>query len=166
MVPDAELPGKDEFWMARAIELARQGALKGEVPVGAVLIGADNLCLAESANGPIRLSDPTAHAEILTLRAAAKKSGNYRLPETILYVTLEPCIMCMGAIIHARVSRLVFGAADKKSGAAGSLYNIGGDGRLNHSLKVHGGILEDQCGQLLVDFFEKKRHKRGKEHKH
>ena len=146
----------DDFWMGRALTQARAAAQRGEVPVGAVLIGAEGV-LAEAGNGPIGQHDPTAHAEILVLREGANKRGNYRLSGTTLYVTLEPCLMCMGALLHARVDRLVYGAVDPKSGAADSLYSIGRDGRLNHSLAVTGGVLAAECGELLRTFFQNRR---------
>jgi tRNA(adenine34) deaminase len=148
----------DAYWMERALGFARQSAENGEVPVGAVLISGDKL-LAGTGNSPINNNDPTAHAEILALRSGAEKLQNYRLPETTLYVTLEPCIMCMGAIIHSRVKRLVFGATDPKTGAAHSVYQIGQDGILNHKLVVSGGILEDECSKMLKEFFKSRRRK-------
>ncbi len=148
----------DSEWMKIALEQAEKAAQQGEVPVGAVLVK-DNVLLASEGNGPIYRHDPTAHAEILTLRKAALKNCNYRLPGTTLYVTLEPCTMCVGAIIHARVQRVVFGAKDPKTGALISLYNIGSDGLLNHTLQIHGGVLEDKCSTLLKEFFRSKRRK-------
>lgn len=149
----------DEHWMRLAIGYANEAASCGEVPVGALIVGADGF-LAGSGNGPIASHDPTAHAEILVLRAAAGLLNNYRLPATTLYVTLEPCVMCMGALIHARVERLVYGAADPKTGAAGSIYTIGSDGRLNHDIIIEGGVLSEQCAALLKDFFRAKRRDR------
>ncbi len=146
----------DDNWMTVALMQAKEAGSQGEVPVGAVLIGPEGL-LAVASNAPIRLADPSAHAEILVLRAAAQLRQNYRLPNTTLYVTLEPCIMCMGALIQARVSRLVYGAADPKTGAATSVYSIGSDNRLNHTLDIKGGIMADQCGHLLKEFFKKRR---------
>jgi len=146
----------DLVFMQIALEQARQAALMGEVPVGAVLAHGERL-LAAAANRPIGTHDPTAHAEILAIRAAAEKIGNYRLVETTLYVTLEPCIMCMGAIIHARIQRLVFGALDPKTGAALSRYTIGTDDLLNHRLEIVGGVLETECSQILKDFFRDRR---------
>jgi tRNA(adenine34) deaminase len=146
----------DDWWMGRALVQARAAALRGEVPVGAVLVGAEGM-LAEAGNGPIGRQDPTAHAEILVLRAGASTRGNYRLSGTTLYVTLEPCLMCMGALLHARVDRLVYGAVDPKSGAADSLYSIGRDCRLNHSLTVSGGVLAAECAELLRTFFQNRR---------
>lgn len=143
--------------MAQAIALAKEAGLQGEVPVGAVLV-VQNTVLAEAYNSPILLHDPTAHAEILAIRRATEKVQNYRLPrETTLYVTLEPCIMCMGALIQARVHRLVYGASDPKTGAASSLYTIGSDSRLNHDIEITSGVLTDQCGSLLRDFFRERR---------
>ncbi len=146
----------DEYWMKQALYHAGEAGRHGEVPVGAVLVGVDGL-LAGAGNSPIRLFDPTAHAEILALRTAGQQLGNYRLPATTLYVTLEPCIMCMGALVQARVSRLVYGATDPKTGAAASVYAIGSDGRLNHSMTICGGILADRCATLLKNFFKNRR---------
>jgi len=145
--------------MKEALDQAVIAKNNGEVPVGAVIVKDDTL-LATGRNAPIDKSDPTAHAEILAIRSAAKYFNNYRLTDTTLYVTLEPCIMCMGAIIQARISRLVYGASDPKSGAATSVYAVGSDGLLNHSLEISSGILAEQCGQLLKDFFREKRKKR------
>ena len=146
----------DEEWMARALELAYQGQAAGEVPVGAVLVKDDKL-LSEAYNQPISLCDPTAHAEILALRAAAKTLGNYRLLNTTLYVTLEPCPMCAMALIHARVERVVFAASDPKTGAAGSVYSILGTDKLNHKVEVVSGVCEQQAADLLKQFFLRKR---------
>jgi tRNA(adenine34) deaminase len=146
----------DVYWMGLALQHAKEAALQGEVPVGAALVGKAGL-LAAAGNSPIGLADPTAHAEILAIRSAAHLLQNYRLSETTLYVTLEPCIMCMGALIQARISRLVYGAADLKTGAATSVYAIGSDQRLNHSLTVTGGVLADQCAELLKNFFKERR---------
>jgi tRNA(adenine34) deaminase len=151
-----DLPAMDRAFMRIALEQARQAAEAGEVPVGAVLARGEIL-LAAAANRPIGASDPSAHAEILAIRDAARKAGNYRLPETTLYVTLEPCIMCMGAILHARIRRLVFGALDPKTGAAQSRYAIGTDDLLNHRLEITGGILEVECSRILKDFFRERR---------
>ena len=145
----------DINWMEQALNQAELAAAMGEVPVGAVLVR-DGLMLGCGGNSPISVNDPTAHAEINTIRQAAKKLTNYRLGGT-LYVTLEPCLMCMGAIIHSRIDRLVFGARDPKTGAAISMYQIGTDRRLNHSLEVEGGLLEDRCSLLLKDFFRERR---------
>ena len=147
---------EDEKWMRMALKAATSAADQGEVPVGAVLVK-DGSMISAAGNQPILLHDPTAHAEIRVLRAAAKQLHNYRLPGTTLYVTLEPCLMCIGAIIHARVERLVFGSPDPKTGAVLSLYPIGTDTRLNHSLIITPGVLEEQCSDLLRDFFQQKR---------
>jgi tRNA(adenine34) deaminase len=146
----------DERWMRRALEQAVAAGEAGEVPVGAVLIRADEV-LAEGWNCPIGTSDPTAHAEIQALRCAAAAVGNYRLPNTTLYVTLEPCPMCAGALVHARVSRLVFGASDPLAGAAGTVFDIVRSTELNHRLQVTGGVLESQCRELLQSFFRARR---------
>ncbi len=146
----------DLTFMQIALEQARQAAEAGEVPVGAALARGEIL-LATAANRPIATNDPTAHAEILAIREAAAKTGNYRLVDTTLYVTLEPCIMCMGAILHARIQRLVFGALDPKTGAAQSRYTIGVDGLLNHCLEITGGVLEGECSRILKDFFKERR---------
>jgi tRNA(adenine34) deaminase len=146
----------DAQFMRRAIELARLASEAGEVPVGAVLVlGAE--VIAEGFNAPISHADPTAHAEIQALREAARKLGNYRLPGTTLYVTLEPCAMCVGAILHARVARVVFGAADPKTGAAGSVIDLFAEARLNHHAGVQGGVLAEECGQVLREFFSQRR---------
>jgi tRNA(adenine34) deaminase len=147
----------DQFFMAAALAAAREGMAAGEVPVGAVLVGEGGGIIARAFNSPIALNDPTAHAEVLALRYAAARLGNYRLPGTTLYVTIEPCIMCVGAIIQARVRRLVFGAADPKGGACVSLHRLPEDPRLNHRLEVTSGIREAECRELLQDFFKNRR---------
>ena len=136
----ADVAAVDLFWMARAIDLARAAQAQGEVPVGAVLVVGDHV-LGEGYNQPIGACDPTAHAEIVALRAAASLAANYRLPGSTLYVTLEPCAMCAGAIVQARVARVVFGARDPRAGAAGSVFHVLGEARLNHRPAVHEGIL-------------------------
>ncbi len=146
----------DKHFMGIAIEAARVAASRGEVPVGAVLCR-DCRPIAVAGNNPIGMTDPTAHAEILALREAAQLVDNYRLTGATLYVTLEPCLMCMGAIIHSRIERLVFGAFDPKTGAAASRYQIGSDGKLNHRLQIVGGVLEQQCSELLITFFNQRR---------
>jgi tRNA(adenine34) deaminase len=146
----------DEQHMRQAIALAAQAAALDEVPVGAVLV-IDGSVVGEGFNAPIAQSDPTAHAEIRALRAAAAARGNYRLPGSVLYVTLEPCPMCVGAILHARVARVVFGAADPKTGAAGSVIDLFANERLNHHAAVQGGVLEEECAGLLRRFFAAKR---------
>jgi len=146
-----------ESLMLKAIDEAKKARRLKEVPIGALIIGRDEAILARSHNQVITRDDPTAHAEILSLRKACRIAGNYRLPGTTLYVTVEPCPMCMGAIVHARVARIVFGAYDPKWGAAGSLYNLPADSRLNHRVDVVSGILEEPCRQLMQDFFRSKR---------
>lgn len=147
---------QDEYWMQQALLHAEKATVKGEIPVGAVLIDHNGL-LAAAGNSPIGHNDPTAHAEILVMRHAAKQLQNYRLPGTTLYVTLEPCIMCMGAMIHARIDRLVYGATDPKTGAASSVYTIGNDGCLNHRIEISKGILAERCSDLLRTFFKARR---------
>lgn len=147
----------DRYWMEQAVSLAWQAERAGEVPVGAILLH-QNQIIGRGHNAPILRQDPTAHAEILALRDAAQGVGNYRLPDTTLYVTLEPCCMCAGAIIHARVARVVFGAADPRSGAAGSVFDLlPSDHRFNHRTDCTGGVLRDQCASLLQDFFRRRR---------
>jgi tRNA(adenine34) deaminase len=146
----------DQSWMEQALRQAEHAGQLGEVPIGAVLV-ADNDIVAAAGNSPILDSDPTAHAEIKVIREAADKLGNYRLTGTTLYVTLEPCIMCMGAIIHSRIERLVFGASDPKTGGAVSQYQVGTDRKLNHFLDITGGVLDEQCSRLLVEFFRNRR---------
>jgi tRNA(adenine34) deaminase len=146
----------DVQFMRHALALARKAAELGEVPVGAVLVK-DGAIIGEGYNRPIGDRDPSAHAEMIALRAAAQRLGNYRLPGTTLYVTLEPCIMCAGAIVHARVERLVFGAGDPKAGAVESVYDVIAVPRLNHVVQWTGGILENECGSLLREFFRARR---------
>lgn len=142
--------------MRRALGLARDAAVRGEVPVGAIVVRGDE-CLGEGYNRPIGEHDPTAHAEIVALRAAARRVGDYRLTGTTLYVTLEPCIMCASAIVHARVSRLVFGAWDPKAGAAGSITDVFRIPQLNHRVDVFGGVLAGECAEVLQRFFAERR---------
>ena len=153
------VPGSEPdhtHWMNRALQLARVAEQQGEVPVGALLVR-DGLVLGEGHNQPILASDPTAHAEIVALRAAARGLGNYRLVNTTLYVTLEPCTMCMGAIIHARVGTLVFGAREPRAGAAVSQLGLAGQAFYNHHVSVVEGVLASECGELVAEFFRKKR---------
>lgn len=147
----------DHQMMERALAQARWAADIGEVPVGAVLVDAQGEVLAEAGNNCIAAADPSGHAEMRTLRLAATRLNNYRLPGTTLYVTLEPCPMCAALLIHARIARLVFGATDPKGGAILSKYQIGSDGLLNHALTITGGVLAEACGQLLRDFFRARR---------
>ncbi len=146
-----------EHFIRLALEEAKKAGQIGEVPIGAVLVAENGEVLSAAYNRTIELADPTAHAEVLALRQASSKICNYRLLNTTLYVTVEPCIMCMGAIVHARVSRLVFGAPDPKWGAAGSLYNFAQDDRLNHRVDVLKGVLEEDCRKRMQDFFRAKR---------
>jgi tRNA(adenine34) deaminase len=143
--------------MELALSEAKKAGEKAEVPIGAVLVSQTGDILAASHNQTISLNDPTAHAEILALREAAQKAQNYRLLNTILYVTIEPCVMCVGALVHARISKLVYGAKDPKWGGAGSLYNLADDNRLNHRAEILGGVCEDECRELMQDFFRSKR---------
>ncbi len=147
----------DSLFMRRALDCAEAAARAGEVPVGAVLVDEQGTVLAEAGNGPIASHDPTAHAEILALRAAAARLGNYRLPGTTLYVTLEPCTMCAGAMVHARVARVVYGAADPRTGACGSVFDITGSPALNHRVAVTAGVLADASAALLRGFFAERR---------
>ncbi len=144
--------------MREALALARDAWAAGEVPVGAVVVR-DGEIVGRGFNAPISRHDPSAHAEIMALRDAAENLGNYRLPGCALYVTLEPCAMCMGAIFHARIERVVYGASDLKTGACGSIINLPAEARLNHHAEVVGGILADECGGLLSDFFAQRRGK-------
>lgn len=146
----------DEKFMRRALELAQEGASKGEVPVGAVLVK-DGEVIAEGFNQPISSNDPTAHAEIVVLREAGKKLRNYRLVDTTLYVTLEPCSMCAGSLVWSRVKRLVYGASEPRTGAVGSVFDIPRDERLNHRLEVTEGVLADEAAAMLQGFFKSRR---------
>ena len=147
----------DASLMARALVLAEAAASAGEVPVGALLVDGYGSTLAEAANCPIANHDPTAHAEIEVLRVAGAAAGNYRLSGTTLYVSLEPCFMCAGALIHARVERVVFGAKDSRAGALGSVFNLAENPDLNHQLEVTGGVMEDESALLLQRFFQDRR---------
>ncbi|MBL1259030.1 MAG: tRNA adenosine(34) deaminase TadA [Thiotrichaceae bacterium] len=146
----------DQQWMRHALQLAERAELAGEVPVGAVLVKGGEL-LAEGWNQPIGLHDPTAHAEIVVLRTGGRAQGNYRLCDTTLYVTLEPCVMCVGAITHARVERLVFGAPDPKRGAVESAFELMQPGKFNHNVVCEGGVLVEPCAALLRAFFKRRR---------
>jgi tRNA(adenine34) deaminase len=147
---------KDEKWMQLALEEASLAGEADEVPVGAVIVRGEEL-LVRAHNNPITLNDPSAHAEILAIREAGSLLGNYRLAGTTLYVTLEPCLMCAGAILQARIKRIVFGAADPKGGAVVSLYRLFDDRRLNHTVAVTEGILREACAEILSGFFRAKR---------
>jgi len=152
-VTDAQ---EDARYVDLALVEARRAADAGEVPIGAVVV-LDGTVIARAHNAPIILQDPTAHAEVLALRAAARELGNYRLERATLYKTVEPCVMCCGALVHARVARLVYGAADPKAGGAASLYRILDDGRLNHRVAVTGGVRAEECSALLTEFFRARR---------
>ena len=143
-------------FMQLALDLATQTALNGEVPVGAIVVK-DGVVIGRGSNMPIGLHDPTAHAEIIALREAATYLGNYRLVDCTLYVTLEPCAMCSGAMQHARIARLVYGASDPKTGACGSVVNLMSEPKLNHHTEVLGGVLAEQCGAVLTKFFKQRR---------
>jgi tRNA(adenine34) deaminase len=148
---------RDELYMAMALEEAQKAFEKGEVPVGAVLTNGGETLLARAHNLTVTAADPTAHAEVLALRHAAAALGNERLTGATLYVTLEPCCMCAGAAVWARIGRLVFGSADPKAGAAGSLYRIPDDKRLNHRMEIRAGILEEECREIMQRFFRERR---------
>jgi tRNA(adenine34) deaminase len=147
-----DVTDKNNKFMHEAIVLAQQAELAGEVPVGAVVVK-DGAIIGRGFNSPISNHDPTAHAEIRALRDAAEKIGNYRLPDCELYVTLEPCAMCVGAIMHARIAHVIFGASDPKTGAAGSVINLFDETKLNHHAEVTSGVLQDECAGLLKAFF-------------
>lgn len=147
---------EDARYVDLALAEARRAADAGEVPIGAVVVLGGTV-IARAHNAPITLKDPTAHAEVLALRAAARETGNYRLERATLFTTVEPCVMCCGALVHARVARLVYGAADPKAGAAASLYRILDDGRLNHRIEVVGGVRAEECAALLTEFFRARR---------
>jgi len=146
----------DDVFMREALSLALEAAAAGEVPVGAVVVK-DGVVLGRGHNRPVAGRDPTAHAEVMALRDAAERIGNYRLAECMLYVTLEPCAMCAGAIMNARISRVVYGAADPKSGACGSVLDLFAENRLNHHATVVGGVLAEEAAKLLQDFFSARR---------
>ena len=146
----------DTCFMKAALAEAKVAANADEVPVGAVLVRSGEI-VARGLNRPVQDNDPTAHAEVMAIRAAATEERNYRLADSTLYVTLEPCPMCVGAMLHARIGRLVFGAYDPKAGAAGSVIDLCDDRRFNHRIEVNGGLLEEQCAALLQDFFAKRR---------
>lgn len=150
----------DTDFMQAALRLAEQARQAGEVPVGAVVVK-EGAVIGSGFNAPISRHDPSAHAEIQALRSAAAALGNYRLTGCTLYVTLEPCVMCSGAIMHARVARVVYGAADPKTGACGSVVDLFGESRLNHHTRVEGGVLAEDCGQLLTRFFRERRGNNG-----
>ena len=151
----------DQDWMQIALDLAHLAAENGEVPVGAIVVYygvvKDGAVIGRGSNAPIGLHDPTAHAEVIAMREAAQHLGNYRLVDCALYVTLEPCAMCAGAMQHARIAKLVYGASDPKTGACGSVLNLMAEPKLNHHCEVHSGVLAAECGAVLVDFFKQRR---------
>ena len=147
----------DEKWMWRAIGLAREAEKIGEVPVGAVIIDAEGKILAAASNRTIKNTDPTAHAEILALRIAATRLGNYRLEGTTVYTTIEPCAMCAGALVNARVARLVYGAPDERFGAVETLFRVCDHPKLNHRMQITSGVLADNCRRLMQEFFKARR---------
>ncbi len=147
----------DEFWMQKALEAAEIAGDSGEIPIGACLIDASGEILALAGNRTITDSDPTAHAEILILREAARKIGNYRLTDGCVYTTIEPCVMCAGALVNARVKRLVFGAHDERFGAVESVFRLCDTSSLNHRIEIKSGVLADKCKKLMQDFFRQKR---------
>ena len=149
---------KDKHFMKAALKAAKKAWKNGEVPIWAVLVKDDEI-ISTGQNSPITSNDPTAHAEIIALREGGEKLKNYRLIDTILYVTIEPCTMCMGAIMHARVKKLVFGTFDPRAGAAGSLFDFTIENKFNHNVEVKSGILESECRELIQDFFKQKRSK-------
>ena len=152
----ANTAASDAAFMHEALLLAAQAAQAGEVPVGAVVVK-DGEIVGRGFNAPISKHDPTAHAEIAAMRDAAQRLGNYRLVDCELFVTLEPCVMCVGAMFHARIARVVFGARDPKTGAAGSVLDLFGEQRLNHHAEIQGGVLAEECGKMLSDFFAVRR---------
>lgn len=156
MMPDNETRAQDRVWMAQALVLARRAVEAGEVPIGAVIVR-DGEIVGRGWNRNISLKDPSAHAEIMAMREAGKTLGNHRLPGCSLYVTLEPCPMCAGAMIHARLARVVFGADDPKTGAAGGVFDLLGDPSHNHRVEVTGGCLAEESSALLKDFFKQRR---------
>ncbi len=147
----------DEFWMRSALAEAVEAERRGEIPVGACMVDADGNLLTSAGNRMIELSDPTAHAEILVLRAAGAKIGNYRLTETVLYTTIEPCAMCAGALVNARIKRLVFGAKDERFGAVESVFRLCDSSSLNHRIEITKGVLAEECRRLMQNFFRQKR---------
>ena len=146
----------DTLYMQMALDLARQASLNGEVPVGAIIVKEGKI-IGQGSNAPIGLCDPTAHAEIQAMRQAAAHIGNYRLVDCTLYVTLEPCAMCSGAMLHARIAKLVYGASDPKTGACGSVINLMHEEKLNHHTEVVSGVLAKECGAVLSEFFKQRR---------
>lgn len=151
------MTNEDEFWMRKAIEAAKAARDSGEVPIGACLINNQGELIAVAGNQTVSTCDPTAHAEILVLRAAARKTGNYRLTDAVVYTTIEPCAMCAGALVNARVKRLVYGARDERFGAVETVFNICTSSSLNHRLEIESGVLANECRKLMQDFFRARR---------
>lgn len=147
----------DLYWMKEALALAHQAAAIGEVPVGAILVDANNQAIGRGYNQPIGLHDPSAHAEIMALRDGAKQQGNYRLPNTTLYVTIEPCAMCAGTMVHARIKRLVYAAPEPKAGVVNSNLNLLSQSHNNHQIEVTAGVLEEEAGKMMSEFFANRR---------
>jgi tRNA(adenine34) deaminase len=147
---------QDSQFMAAALAEAERAEADGEVPIGAVAVAGGQI-VGAGHNRPIGLSDPTAHAEIIAIRSAASRLKTYRLETVSIYVTLEPCVMCVGAMVNARIARVIYGARDEKAGALGSVYDIGRDGRLNHRFEVVGGVMESECAEILREFFRARR---------
>jgi tRNA(adenine34) deaminase len=147
---------QDQQFMTAAIAEARRAEAEGEVPVGAIAVAGGQI-VGAGHNRPIGLSDPTAHAEILAIRSAASKLKRYRLETVSIYVTLEPCVMCVGAMVNARIARVIYGARDEKAGALGSVYDVGRDGRLNHRFEVIAGVMEAECAEIMREFFRARR---------
>ena len=155
--PPPQQHEQDERWMRKALRAAREAAERGEVPIGACVVSADETLLAVAGNGTRSLCDPTAHAEILALREAARARGNYRLTEARLYATIEPCAMCAGALVQARIGRLIYGARDERAGAVQSVFAICDSGSLNHRIEWTEGVLEAECRELMQNFFRARR---------
>lgn len=149
----------DENWMWHAVHLAREAEKRGEVPIGCVIVDGENKILASASNRSITDSDPTAHAEILALRTAGIRVSNYRLTGATVYTTIEPCVMCSGALVNARIARLVFGAADERFGAVRSIFRLCDNKKLNHRIEIVNGVLEETCKRLMQDFFRERRKK-------
>jgi tRNA(adenine34) deaminase len=156
LVAIAMATDQDNQFMAAALAEARRAEAEGEVPIGAVAVAGGQV-VGSGHNQPIGLADPTAHAEILTIRSAASRLKAYRLVEVSIYVTLEPCVMCVGAMVNARIARVIYGARDEKAGALGSAYDIGRDGRLNHRFEVVAGVMESECAEIMSEFFRARR---------
>lgn len=154
---DLTLSEQDRYFMQYALNLAQNAEAEGEIPVGAVLVDVNGKIVGEGWNRAILLSDPTAHAEIQAIRMAGQQRQNYRLLDTTLYVTLEPCPMCAGAILHSRIGRLVFGASDYKTGAVGSRFHLFEDYKMNHFLQIRGGVLQQECSEKISRFFQQRR---------